>query len=678
MAEPQLRVVGPDGSALDFLMRRGRLSLGSSEASDILLRGAGILERHIEVRSTDAALTVVPLEGARVWTESGYQGAEFVLEPGMAARIGDYELSVSPPGEPRQFGRYKILGAIAEGSMGILYEAEQAPLGRRVALKVLQPRGLGSVRAREQMVEEWRALAAIDHPNVVPIFDAGVVEGEPYLAMRLLQGGNLAAQLARRGKVSPSDTIALLGGVAAALDAAHEAGVVHRDVKPSNILLSNPSSRQALLSDFGVASTSVSSARPAGTRGYIAPEIVAGGTPSSGSDQFSLTVVLYQCLSGDRLRSTQSDGTYGATYDISEGLRDVANQLGPEIVRVIQRGLNPDPTRRFASCRDLIAAAASCLGVTPPEADRVLEAGLTIVGTQTFSSARGMATTTAASGNVSWPEQRARTGVSKKVLGTSATILVVGALAVGGYFLSRPQIPTAPQSFTGSGRAFEVRLSWAPPSNEVEVTSYVLKRGTTQVATIDGAGPLTWTDRSAEPGSAYDYTIVARAEDGDSPPVTTIVSVPDVPPSGVRLNGRYFFTLEPSRAYGYSASTDSYGTLYFYLSLQWQCPLLKACDSIPFTLDFNFQNSTENVIGTLVWDDGAWVGQASTYGWTDCGSRSLRTDVFISVAPTNRIVSPSSKSVDATRLQGYFSMTTPASFLCDPSGTVADGAGVKQ
>ena len=178
---------------------------------------------------------------------------------------------------------YRIGGLIGKGSMGVVYLAEDAHLRRPVALKVLTTDLAGDERFRRRFLLESQLAASLEHPHIVPIYTAGEDDGSLFLAMRYVEGADLRSLLRERHHLEPGRVLSLLGQVASALDAAHAIGLVHRDVKPANILVSSGEVERAYLCDFGLAkhASSVDSLTGersfVGTISYIAPEQIEGG-----------------------------------------------------------------------------------------------------------------------------------------------------------------------------------------------------------------------------------------------------------------------------------------------------------------------------------------------------------------------------------------------------------------
>jgi DNA-binding beta-propeller fold protein YncE len=245
---------------------------------------------------------------------------------------------------------YRVDALIARGGMGVVYRATHLALERPVALKVIARELADRGDFRERFGRESRLAARLDHPAVVPIYDSREVDGELLIAMRLVEGGDLRRLLDREGPLEPERAVALLGQIADALDAAHAAGIVHRDVKPHNVLVEGD---RAFLSDFGLAkafkeSGAASGTSVVGTAEYMAPEQWRGGTAGPPADIYALGCVLYEAVTGIPPYSRREADT---EPEIPEGLAEV-----------IERAVAPDPGDRFHSAGALINAARQRLG----------------------------------------------------------------------------------------------------------------------------------------------------------------------------------------------------------------------------------------------------------------------------------------------------------------------------
>src|SRR5918995_5490894 len=198
---------------------------------------------------------------------------------------------------------YRIEERVGRGGMGVVYRAEHLNLRRRAAIKIIAPDLAEASGFRERFNREARIAAALQHPNIVTVYDAGEADGLLYLAMQYIEGSDLASVLRAQGRLRPYRAIDVCRQVAAALDAAHGMGLIHRDVKPANVLIEG---RTAFLTDFGLTKRAEGSQTQltkagdvVGTIHYVAPEQIEGGRVDARTDIYSLGCLLYHCLSGE-------------------------------------------------------------------------------------------------------------------------------------------------------------------------------------------------------------------------------------------------------------------------------------------------------------------------------------------------------------------------------------------
>jgi DNA-binding beta-propeller fold protein YncE len=254
---------------------------------------------------------------------------------------------------------YRLDALIARGGMGVVYRATHLALDRPVALKVIARQFADDEGFRDRFLRESRLAARLDHPAVVPVFDAREEGGELIVAMRLVEGGDLKKRIKADGPLPPGEAVALLDQVAGALDAAHAAGIVHRDVKPHNILLEGD---RAYLTDFGLAkalgdSGVLSGTSVVGTVEYMSPEQWRGERVGAPADIYSLGCVLYESLTGV------------VPYARRSG--DAEPTMPRGLDAVIGRAVAKDPSERYATAGELIEDARERQGATPA-ATRVL------------------------------------------------------------------------------------------------------------------------------------------------------------------------------------------------------------------------------------------------------------------------------------------------------------------
>ncbi len=265
------------------------------------------------------------------------------------------------------FGGYRIEAVVGRGGMGVVYRATDLSLERPVALKLIAPEFAQDRAFRERFLREPKLAASLDHPGVVPIYEAGEREGQLYLAMRWVEGSDLRQMLQRDGRLSPEVSVAVLSQVAEALDATHRRGLVHRDVKPANILVDEDG--HAYLGDFGISELGGVEAgaggRMAGTLDYLAPEQIRGEDVDGRTDCFALGCVLHECLSGAPpfRRETESEALWAHLRDPPPPLRGY-----PALDPVIRRALAKEREDRYPGCEEMMRSAAAALGVESPAA----------------------------------------------------------------------------------------------------------------------------------------------------------------------------------------------------------------------------------------------------------------------------------------------------------------------
>jgi serine/threonine protein kinase len=260
-----------------------------------------------------------------------------------------------------ELGGYRILGQLGRGGTSVVYRAEHVRLGRPAALKLLSP-GLGEADFSERFLRESQLAASLDHPSIVPVYDAGEEDGLLYIAMACVEGTDLKTLIAEEGALPLRRALWILGQVASALDAAHARGLVHRDVKPANILV-GPEDR-AYLSDFGAVKELASAGMTrtgafVGTIEYCAPEQIEGGQVDARTDVYALACVLYETLTGTPPfhRPSEVAVLNAHLHAPPPRLAKAAPGLPSGLEHVIQKALSKSPLDRYASAGELIAAA---------------------------------------------------------------------------------------------------------------------------------------------------------------------------------------------------------------------------------------------------------------------------------------------------------------------------------
>lgn len=271
-------------------------------------------------------------------------------------------------------GGYLLEGRLGQGGMASVFLATDTKLGRRVALKIMADADVGE-GFRRRFLRESRLAAAVDDPHIIPVHDAGEDDGVLYLAMRYVPGGDARTLLAKSGRLSPERVAAIISPVASALDAAHGAGLVHRDVKPANILIDGRPGRpdHVYLADFGIAKA-VSRATTAltgtgnfvGTLDYIAPEQIRAQELTGAADQYALACTAYELLTGQPPFVSTSPASLIAAHLLEPAMPPSARDAGLVVADpVFARALAKDPAARYPACRDFADDLRSALGMAP-------------------------------------------------------------------------------------------------------------------------------------------------------------------------------------------------------------------------------------------------------------------------------------------------------------------------
>ncbi|HEX8970532.1 serine/threonine-protein kinase [Oryzihumus sp.] len=284
---------------------------------------------------------------------------------------------------------YRIESVIGRGGMATVYRAEDTRLGRKVALKLLSTALAANEQFRQRFIRESRLAASLDHPNIVPIYEAGDADGVLFIAMRYVVGSDLKDLLARGGALDPERAVRLFTQIGDALDAAHELGLVHRDVKPGNILITQThehgdhvTAEHVYLTDFGLTKRTSSlsggltgTGHFLGTVDYVAPEQIQGKPVGPAADMYALGCLLYECLTG-RVPFRRDDDAAVLWAHLIEP-PPPPSVLRPELPTgvnaVVARAMAKFPEERFASCHEMVRALADA--VRAPGAEGVAAAG---------------------------------------------------------------------------------------------------------------------------------------------------------------------------------------------------------------------------------------------------------------------------------------------------------------
>jgi serine/threonine-protein kinase len=294
----------------------------------------------------------------------------------------------------QQVAGYRIEHEIGRGGMAVVYRARDLRLDRTVALKLLAPELARNDTFRRRFTHESHVAAAIDHPHIVPVFEAGETDGILYIAMRYVPGSDLRHLLDRQGPLPLPTGVRIAGQVASALDAAHEHGLVHRDVKPGNILVARGTDsdhpEHVYLTDFGLTKKSLSLTgfttvgQFVGTLDYVAPEQISGRPVDGRCDVYGFACVVYESLAGRPPFRRDDDMAllWAHQYDEPPPLTDARPGLAPHLDAVFAKALAKDPEDRFDSCLAFVAALRRApagghpptevvdLKAVPPDGDR--------------------------------------------------------------------------------------------------------------------------------------------------------------------------------------------------------------------------------------------------------------------------------------------------------------------
>jgi len=270
---------------------------------------------------------------------------------------------------------YVVLERVGQGGMAVVFRARDEELGRVVALKVLAPVLAEDEGFRQRFIRESRAAAAVDDPHIIPVHEAGEADGVLFIAMRFVAGGDVRSLLRLTGPLPGDRAAAIISSVAVALDAAHAAGLVHRDVKPANMLVDTRPGRpdHVYLSDFGLAKGALSSVGLTGTGlflgtpDYISPEQIAGHAVDGRADQYSLACAAYELLAGEPpfVRNDELAVIYAHASEPPPALTARRPDLSTETDSALARALAKDPADRYVDCREFTESLRAALGLPP-------------------------------------------------------------------------------------------------------------------------------------------------------------------------------------------------------------------------------------------------------------------------------------------------------------------------
>lgn len=482
---------------------------------------------------------------------------------------------------------YRIESRIGAGGMAVVFRARDESLGRLIALKVLAPALADDREFRERFIRESRAAAAVEHPHIIPVYSAGEANGVLYLAMRYVSGGDLRSVAASGGPLSRERAVSLLSPVASALDAAHAAGLVHRDVKPANILVDISPGRpdHPYLSDFGLAKGSASAATMGltgtgqflGTPDYTAPEQIAGQTVSAKADQYALACATYAMLTG-RLafeRDTPMSVLWAHMNAPPPPVTAHRPDLPAAVDEVLARALAKAPGDRFPSCGDFADAVRAALGAGPYALSLASHAPSSPPAAPAAAGARkypplareaahpvteravlpGRATVPPGYGGLH-PQTTPDSGVPGDGRGPSGRspgdrgrrrrwMLVGGGIVAAagiaaGVLVSVPGSPPPVLQPTGLSAVSEttstVGIAWNSPASGPQPDSYEILMDGKDIGSVPGSSTTDSIGQLA-PATHYDFAVVAIRDGKRSPASASLATGTQAPPLSSALLG---------------------------------------------------------------------------------------------------------------------------------------------
>jgi serine/threonine protein kinase len=354
-----------------------------------------------------------------------------------------------------EFAGYRVRAVLGRGGMSVVYQAENPRLSSVIALKVLAPELADDDVFRARFLEESRIAASLNHPNVIPIYDMGSQDGLLYIVMRYVSGTDMRQMIKKRGRILPATALFLVSQAARALDAAHRMGLVHRDVKPGNLLVERGADEadpdHVYLADFGITKHAMSrsgltsTGQFLGTIDYVAPEQIRGSHVSGQADQYSLGCVLYECLTGRVPFEKDLDAAiiWAHVEETPTMPAILRPELPPEIDEVFGRVLAKRPEDRYGSCREFVEAVRLALGIVGSGTATYQAHGAAAPPQTGAPPARGAGTP---SDGFSWSSVASRARVAGATPPGSAAVPSAPATSASGPSRSRSSQPGASQT----------------------------------------------------------------------------------------------------------------------------------------------------------------------------------------------------------------------------------------
>ncbi len=354
-------------------------------------------------------------------------------------------------------GRYEITGELGRGAMGVVYKAMDPTIGRTVALKTmrLDVHGLDAQEMVRRFQNEARAAGVLNHPNIVTIYDAGEQDGIFYIAMEFIEGTTLHELLAEQRVLPTEEVVGITRQICRGLDYAHSNGIIHRDVKPANIMIT--ANGTVKIMDFGIAKSGgqvTNTGQVLGTPNYMAPEQVKGRPLDGRSDLFSLGVILYEMLTGEKPFVGQNVTTiiYKIVNENPITPRDLDVTVHPGLSAIVTKALAKAPDDRYQSGADLVrdlenyklagpvrSGSTSAIGPVPSQPEKTVVLPVRVVGGNAVRAAAAAPALAKRPVPVSWPTTVVFFKRHRMLLAVIAAIVILGS-AMGGYAYHRTQV----------------------------------------------------------------------------------------------------------------------------------------------------------------------------------------------------------------------------------------------
>lgn len=578
--------------------------VGRGEACDIVLTDVKVSRQHARLSLEDGSVVVADLESSNGTFVDGERVEGSTVVPSRAElRMGDTVLVIVKTDHRvgSRVGRYDLLGLIGEGGMASVYLARHLRVGHIIAVKMLSEGLRQQDHYRARFEAEWKAAAAINHPNILSVFDGDDVGGEYYLAMPYVRGADLATLLEREGALDPGRALAILKQVASALDSVHSAAhLVHRDVKPANILVANGEGAEprdrVFLCDFGITKNATSetsgltpTGKVLGTVHYMSPEQIQNEGVDPRTDVYALGCVAYACLTGSPpFVGDEMAVMYGHVNKPRPLVSGARPGLGPAVDATIVKAMAVEREQRFDSCGALVDSLRDAL--SGAETGPAQPAGAD--PDRTVARRRHEPPPVAPEGRSPSP-RTPRVAALVAILATLATLGWLMAVGVGDTgdetdgrggeagapILADPDETTAPDSPPrierlrhNHPRPVQVQLVWSSSGDVSEITVY--RNGSFR----GRISPTLATFRDqVRPDTTYTYTVVLESDDGASHRRSIEFHTRPLPPHGrARLAGawRVRHTFVTETYIGRERGDVTFARLYFSP----KCPS-GACDT---------------------------------------------------------------------------------------------------